>query len=551
MGVLFKFLQPFGTLRFPVSRRRWASASSPSQPPYGFAIISYLSLLFLLMGVVARVNRYAINGAIWGDEAMLAFNLATRDWFGLTHMLDKMQTAPILFLWSERAMLLLLGSSEYALRLLPLFAGIAALFVFADFARRATSPLAAMLAIGLLAVARWPISLSATVKPYASDLLVAAVFINLAHRWWLTPTKLWPLVMLTIITPIALSASYTAVFVAGGVALFLLPRVWWDASPRVKGLYGIFVLLMVCTFCLNYLLHIHGQLEEQGRALAEFMRRYWADGFPPAEPIAFLRWAILINTGRLFAYPVGDANGGSVFTFLLFLWGIRILWRRGPRPLLVLLLVPFLLNFLAAVLGKYPYGGCCRLSQHLAPAICLIVGVAFQELIERFSSNHKAWLRNTAVVCTFLFGIGVAIIAVDLASPDHDPISAWSRGVHREITRHLRPGDRVILVSPRVCMDETLEWQLCRLGDRLAWAIPPDKAADASRIWLVSNVMYECDDRLEKQALDEFMPGRVEVGRVVYSIPRGHNLFINWRLTLICLARPEYAGDRPVFRASP
>ena len=61
------------------------------------------------------------------------------------------------------------------------------------------------------------------------------------------------------------------------------------------------------------------------------------------------------HTGNLFAYPLGGQHGGSVLTFLACAVGIIVLARTGRRPLLVLLTVPFLLNLLAAALGKYPY----------------------------------------------------------------------------------------------------------------------------------------------------------------------------------------------------
>lgn len=514
-------------------------------------LIFWLMVSFLAIGVLARLTRYAVMGAMWGDECMLALNIATRDWAGLTRLLDDMQTAPILFLWSERAMYLLFGTSELALRFLPLAAGVAALFVFWDFARRATSPLAAVIAVGILAVARWPVCMSGTLKPYASDLLVASLLMNLAYRWRSEPGKLWPLASLVLLIPIAMSGSYTAAFVAGGVAIYLLPVAWSHPDRRARVLFAAFGALMFGTFALNYQLHIQGQLEEQGRALEEFMLRYWQDGFPPADPLGFVKWAALIHTGRLFAYPIGDANGGSVLTFALFVVGVGVLWRMKQRALLVLCLVPFALNFVAAVLGKFPYGGCCRLSQHLAPAIVLIVGVACAWVIERFSRTERAWLRNVVGLGVVFAVIGVWQMGVDLASPNHDEVTAWSRQLHRELNRHLKPGDRVIMTSPRCYMDKTVEWQLIRLGDRLSWEIPADNAADAPRVWLLANVAVNFDYGPEVDALTRITPGRVEVGRAVYSVPTGHNLNIPWQFTMICLAKPEHAAEKPVFRRSP
>ena len=514
-------------------------------------LLFWLMVTFLAVGVLARVTRYAVMGSMWGDEAMLGINILERDFAGLTKMLDYMQTAPILFLWSERIAFLSLGSSELALRLLPFLAGTAGLFVFWDFAKRSTTPLAAVLAMGLMAVSRWPVCMAANFKPYAFDLFFAAVLSNLAQRWRSEPTKRCPLQALTRRVPSARAGANTAVFVAGGVSLYLLPVAWAHPNRWARILFVAFNVLMVGTFAANYWLHIHGQLEEQGHALETFMRNYWDDGFPKWDPIGFVKWAALIHTGRLFAYPVGDANGGSVVSFLVFLVGIVAAWRSKSRSILVLVLAPFALNFLAAAMGKYPYGGCCRLSQHLAPAICLMLGIALASLIERFSRTPEKWVRNVVITGVVFTIIGVWQMGVDLASPNRDKISTWARELHRELERHIRPGDRILVVSPRLWMDNTTEWQLCRFGDRLTWGIPDDLAADAPRVWIVCNVDAETDYHIDDEAAKRLSPGRVEVGRAMYCIPKDDDLFISWKFTMICLAKPEHAKDRPMFRISP
>jgi len=545
----------YARLRKPARLDRPEAAASPAVQPDRAGshprLLFWLTVALLAIGVLARVTRYAVMGAMWGDECMLGMNILSRDFAGLTRMLDHMQTAPILFLWSERVMYLAFGSSELALRFLPLAAGLGAFFLFWDFARRATSPLAAMLAMGLLAVSRWPVCMAATFKPYATDLFFATLLMNLAHRWRTEPGKLWSLVALVAVIPVVMSGSYTAAFVAGGVSLYLLPTAWGHSDRRARGLFVAFNVLMLGTFAANYWLHIHGQLAEQGRALETFMKDYWADGFPPASPIAFLKWAALINTGRLFAYPVGDANGGSVVTLLVFLVGVGVVWRSKSRSILVLCLAPFALNFLAAVMGKYPYGGCCRLSQHLTPAICLILGIALAAIIDRFATSSRTWVRNVVTTSVVFAGIGVFQMMLDLASPNRDAISAWSRQLHRELRRQMQPDDRVVLASPRVYMDETTSWQLHRLGDSLDWGVPADGAAEAPRVWILSYVASGTNYRFEEDALAKLGPGRVEVGRMMYSIPIDRNLHRNWQFTMICLAKPEHATVRPVFSSSP
>ena len=130
--------------------------------------------------------------------------------------------SPPLFLWLERAVVLALGDSEYALRLVPFLASCLALVLFAGFARRVLGPYAAALAVGLFAVSDRLLWHASEAKPYALDVLVAV-----AAGWWFARTAGWPLwrrcLPAAVVAPFAVWASFPACFVAGGLLLGLLP----------------------------------------------------------------------------------------------------------------------------------------------------------------------------------------------------------------------------------------------------------------------------------------------------------------------------------------
>ena len=76
------------------------------------------------------------------------------------------------------------------------------------------------------------------------------------------------------------------------------------------------------------------------------------------------------------AFPAGDINGGSSLTLLLCILGVWQLWRTRHRvALLLLLLGPALLHFVAAAMERYPYGAHPRFAMPQAPAICLLAGI--------------------------------------------------------------------------------------------------------------------------------------------------------------------------------
>ena len=370
---------------------------------------------------------------------MLGLNYLHRDYAGLLRVLDGCQVAPILFLWSQLLALRLLGPSELALRLGPLLTGIAALFLFWRLTRVTVKPLPGLLAVGLLAVARWPVSMSTNAKPYSFDLFMALLLLVPAAEWLRRPDRLvWP-ALLTLAVPIALLGSYPAVFVAGAVSLALLPTAWrcrWAG----RTLFVAYNLLMAGAFLAAYWVVGRAQEDPVSGAVRNFMLQYWSCGFPPAAPLPFLSWFALINTGRMMAYPVGDSNGASVVTFLLFVLGTWSWWKSGRRALLVLTLTPFALNFLAAVLQRYPYGGCCRLSQHLAPSICILAGVGLANLLDNFVRRDGLRLRWTAVLCCLLGLCAVGGMACDFAWPYHDGVAWWARHTEESVRRSAAGG---------------------------------------------------------------------------------------------------------------
>jgi hypothetical protein len=167
-------------------------------------------------------------------------------------------------------------------------------------------------------------------------------------------------------------------------------------------------------------------------------------------------------------YPLGGANGLSTVTFLLFLIGVWRLWRRRQHTLLVLCLGPFVLGFLAALLQRYPYGGCWRLSQHVAPSICLLAGLGTAVLIDRVRSAASRE-RCITVVCGLLALSGGAGMLWNLLHPYRGDVELWLRQVVQQIVARSSPNDQIVVLNRERDTDVVFNWYLSRFRGHVAW----------------------------------------------------------------------------------
>lgn len=337
-----------------------------AEPPPRRPACPLVAGAFVALGTCLRVAQFLSDRSLWLDEARLTLNLQGRGYADLLLPLDHQQTAPPLFLWIERFLIGVLGDSERALRLFPLLCGVMALVWFAPLALRVAGGWGGCLAIGLLAIADVPIYFSSMVKPYATDLAVAAGLWLLAvpaGDGLPTPRRI---LALAAAGCAALWMSYAALFVLGGIgavhgAAVLRARdrgrcVAWGIAAAAWG--ASFLLLMT--------------LPSAAARDAPGIAGFWEGAFLPFPPRAV---ADLARWGRAFVGAFHDPAGFRLpeLAALAFLGGVAVLSRRRPR-IAALLAAPLVLVAAASSLGRYPVEG--RLLLFAVPPALLGVGVA-------------------------------------------------------------------------------------------------------------------------------------------------------------------------------
>jgi hypothetical protein len=136
--------------------------------------------------------------------------------------------------------------------------------------------------------------------------------------------------------------------------------------------WAVFNLVLAASFAALVLVNRSAVSGDEQRS----MDRYWVESFPPVvHPWKLFVWFLKIHCEGMLGYPVGGPNWGSLISFLLCLAGAAILVRRRQGFLLALLLAPLTLNFVAAAMHRYPYGGHARMTLFMAPAFCILIGL--------------------------------------------------------------------------------------------------------------------------------------------------------------------------------
>jgi hypothetical protein len=373
---------------------------------------------FVILGVLLRFARYAMDYPLWWDEAFVAVNFIRRDYVDLLWPLDYGQICPIFFLWAELTVVKLFGFSEWSLRLFPLVCGVASVVLFRHVAGRVVRRVPLLMAVAIFAVSFHPIRHAADVKPYASDLLVALALLALAFEWSRTPARATWMWTLAAITPVAIALSHPAVFVASGIVLALAPSVVRAGQRRVRLAYTTMALATIATFIFLYAVFTHAQAS----ANLGTMQTQWVAAFPPLSgPLALIKWLTTAHTGSMFAYPCGGERGGSSLTLVLFILGAGALWCFGRRVCVLMCLAPFAMALVAAALKRYPYGGVAdgspaRVMQYLVPSICLLSGVGLAVLLA-LVRDARCQTRVRTATLVALAVIGVVPVVADAFHP--------------------------------------------------------------------------------------------------------------------------------------
>jgi len=326
--------------------------------------------VMLGLGVLLRVAVYLRDRTFWMDEGSLFGNLKGKRVLGFSEHLTGDQLAPHGFLIAERALMLVLGTSRYAARFLPLFCGVAALFLFARLVRSLLARRPALVALALFAFSDDLIYYSSELKPYSVDLAVELALSLAVIDALGRPIRWAHLAALAVGTAAAPWCSFPSVFVVAGGGTTLILSALVAGRYRDALAWGTVGLGWLASFLVCY---------RASRSLlnpATTMYLFWDFAFLPLNPFSREGFAkavgivleVFVNPLNLVA-PIWPWLGVILPVVLMLIGGLSLSRRCWAAA--TLLMLPIALAMIASALQRYPFHG--RLILELVPAFFILI----------------------------------------------------------------------------------------------------------------------------------------------------------------------------------
>lgn len=363
---------------------------------------------------------------------MIAINIRDRGFAGLAGKLSLEQSAPYGWLVLERISLLVFGSGERSLRLVPLVFGLATIATAFWIGRRWLEWLSTSILVLACAVGQWVSYSFVELKHYSADVAFALLLPALAAwametdrvaAWWIVAAMAQlfgngALFVTPLCAIVLVAMAYRRRGVAGAVRAAAVGLVWGGV------------------FALNYLLVL------RPAQTSEFLQGYWQTQFPPTSSGAV---AAVVWIGRKLA-PFTVKPGGTRVGWLLWIAAVGgfALARGRRRPLALMFATVPVAGILLTTLHLLPFFE--RLVLWIVPAV--YVGVALLVSDTRPAAavsdtwRARTW-RAAATTLTLIIAADIAFVGLDdlKARPAATNHRLDDRSAVRWLAAREEPGD--------------------------------------------------------------------------------------------------------------
>lgn len=422
--------------------------------PKGAPTRNLVFALAVVIGIATLLRMFVFltRGDLWEDEAGLALNVVPQSWADIGRPFIFRQVCPFGFMYLAKLVTLVAGPSEFALRFVPLIAGLTVVPVVAGLAGRVYGWPAALTAAAFATCAPRFVWYSAEFKPYIVDAALGGALLLLGthvavHRP--TPHRDW--LILGVAGAVALWISLPAIFVVGGVGVALAASARLSSARTWAGLIAIAALWIVSAAIHIWLLNAGAEAHGQ----TSFMTSRWSNYFAPFPPdsLADVRWYV----GKLiyaFDDPLGfgpvqawlDPNSARwvvrppiqlparLVALFAFVVGLIIL-RLRQRAFLVAVAGQLSLVLIASAIERYPIQG--RMIMFAAPGLLTIVAVGVAWL----TRHPRMTIRVVGAISVLILAYYPALNVAGLVTQERS-----GREFHAlvgDVKTHFRPQDQI------------------------------------------------------------------------------------------------------------
>lgn len=362
-----------------------------------------------LMAAAVDIAQWLRAAPLWVDEEMIALNVRDRSFARLAGLLWLGQSAPYGWLVLQRAVLLLVGSSELALRFVPLLFGTGALAAAVWIGQRWMTRAGAALLVLICWIAQWMSHFRFELKHYSADAFWALLLPALAA--WVVDSREAPesrdrqrLLIWWCAAAAGQFFSNGALLVTPGCAVLLVVMMLRRHGAAAAARAALAGSIWLAAFGLHYVISLSSTHNNR------YLRTYWATAVAPED--AGLTGTIAWLAGRL--VPLADNPGASTLGLALWLCALAgLLFAFGARARrlgAMFATVPLSAALLAAT-GFVPLHE--RFSLWIVPALYVGVALLFDAGLRRAG---KAWRerRPLRLLLAGIAGAAALIITADI-----------------------------------------------------------------------------------------------------------------------------------------
>jgi hypothetical protein len=409
------------------ARPRWAS----------FAFVILVTTACAAVDIV----QWLRDAPLWVDEEMIALNFRDRSFARLPGALWLGQSAPLGWLFAERAMLLAFGTRELVLRVVPLLFGIATLVAAAWMGLRWMNAISAAVLVVLLTFGEWTSHFTFEVKHYSADMFWA-LFLPALAAWALEAPRAWRR-WLTWWALAAIGQFFAngALLIAPACAAVMVLVIGRRDGPRSGVRFVLCSVAWFAAFAAHYILTV------QYTHHSQYLRSVWSGEVPPEG-------STLKETLRWLAQrvePIGVRPGGA--TLPLVLWAVAsagFLLSR-TRVLGAMLLAVPISAFVFAALRLVPLHD--RFALWIVPAlyagVALLLDAGLMAAVEGW--RNRRWARGALGTVVLLAALLPAADVftqgrrhIDIGVPGDSNHALDDRSAVKWLLDQRQPGDAIV-----------------------------------------------------------------------------------------------------------